>query len=158
QDIQLRAVHRRPHGGRGLGGHHLCRGDRGDAAGRRDRDREGGDRDLSRSKDDGNGERPMTEGIAAARHLHFSPAEFAHRKAAVIAALAREGLDGLLIFRQETMYWLTGYDTFGFVFFQCLVLEAGGAMTLLTRKPDLRVARFTSIIPDIRVWQDSESA
>lgn len=47
--------------------------------------------------------------------------------------MARRGLDALLIFRQESMYWLTGYDTFGYVFFQCLVLGADGRMTLLTR-------------------------
>ena len=29
--------------------------------------------------------------------------------------MAAAGLDALLIFRQESMYWLTGYDTFGYV-------------------------------------------
>jgi len=91
-------------------------------------------------------------------HLHFSEAEFARRTSSVLKAMQREGLDGLLIFRQETMYWLTGYDTFGFVFFQCLVLDAAGRMRLLTRLPDLRVARFTSAIPEIRVWKDGEHA
>ena len=49
--------------------------------------------------------------------LHFSDAEFARRKAALLDAMAREGLDGMLLFQQESMYWLTGYDTFGFCFF-----------------------------------------
>ena len=35
-----------------------------------------------------------------------------------------EKLDAMLLFAQESMYWLTGYDTFGFCFFQCLVLKA----------------------------------
>ena len=26
-------------------------------------------------------------------------------------------VDALLMFKQESMYWLTGYDTFGYVFF-----------------------------------------
>ena len=39
---------------------------------------------------------------------------------------AEERLDGLLMFQQESMYWLTGYDTFGFCFFQCLVVAADG--------------------------------
>ena len=42
-------------------------------------------------------------------------------------ALQKRGLDGLLMFRQESMYYLTGYDTFGYVFFQCLYLGADGA-------------------------------
>ncbi|HYC13499.1 MAG TPA: Xaa-Pro peptidase family protein [Stellaceae bacterium] len=91
-------------------------------------------------------------------HRHFSEREFARRKSAALATLERERLDGLLIFRQETMYWLTGYDTFGFVFFQCLVLDGDGRTTLLTRLPDLRVAQLTSDIPDIRFWKDGEHA
>ncbi len=93
-----------------------------------------------------------------APHVHFSASEFTRRKTATLEAMHRAGLDGLLIFRQETMYWLTGYDTFGFVFFQCLFLNGNGDLKLLTRKPDLRQAEFTSIITDIRVWKDSEAA
>ena len=74
------------------------------------------------------------------------------------AAMAEAGLDALLCFKQETMYWLTGYDTFGYCFFQCLVLHADGRMVLLTRAPDLRQARHTSILEDIRVWVDGEDA
>jgi Xaa-Pro dipeptidase len=53
------------------------------------------------------------------------------------------------------MYYLTGFDTFGFCFFQCLVLTADGRFTLLTRAPDLRQAQHTSILEDIRVWTDA---
>lgn len=100
----------------------------------------------------------MPESNDGKLHLHFSEGEFSRRMAATLSAMQRDRLDGLLVFRQETMYWLTGYDTFGFVFFQCLVLDARGGMKLLTRQPDLRVAKFTSIIPDVRVWKDGESA
>src|SRR5437764_14853383 len=90
--------------------------------------------------------------------LHFTPEELAARRTKAIAAMTEAGLDGLLMFRQESMYWLTGYDTFGYVFFQCLYLGADGDLKLLTRMPDLRQAKFTSIVPDIRIWQDSEHA
>jgi Xaa-Pro dipeptidase len=57
------------------------------------------------------------------------------------------------------MYYLTGYDTFGYVFFQCLYMGAGGdTITLLTRTPDVRQAEHTSVIEDIRVWFDAEGA
>jgi Xaa-Pro dipeptidase len=72
--------------------------------------------------------------------------------------MAARGLDGLLMFRQESMYWLTGYDTFGYCFFQCLVLRADGDLVLLTRAPDLRQAQHTSIIEDIRIWVDREGS
>ncbi|MEQ8355135.1 MAG: Xaa-Pro peptidase family protein [Kiloniellaceae bacterium] len=86
--------------------------------------------------------------------LHFSEAELAERRDRTCRLLAEAGLDGLLIFRQESMYYLTGYDTFGFCFFQCLYLGADGRVILLTRAPDLRQAQQTSMIGDIRIWVD----
>src|SRR5215212_8808143 len=90
--------------------------------------------------------------------LHFSPEEFDRRKGALLAAMAQARLDGLLLFQQESMYWATGYDTFGFCFFQCLVVAADGRMALLTRSADLRQARHTSIIADVRIWKDAADA
>ena len=90
--------------------------------------------------------------------LHFSAAELAGRRARAIALLQARGLDGLLMFRQESMYYLTGYDTFGYVFFQCLYLGVDGRLMLLTRAPDLRQARHTSVVEDVRVWVDGPDA
>ena len=90
--------------------------------------------------------------------IHFSKEEFAKRKLKVIQELKKQNLVALLMFRQESMYWLTGYDTFGFVYFQCLVLTVSGDLILLTRAPDLRQAQNTSIIKDIRIWVDKDNA
>ena len=90
--------------------------------------------------------------------LHFSRDEFASRLDLVKARMKEEKLDALLLFAQESMYWLTGYDTFGYCFFQCLVVKADGQMVLLTRSADLRQARQTSIIEDIRIWVDRINA
>jgi Xaa-Pro dipeptidase len=90
--------------------------------------------------------------------LHFSPAEFDRRRRAFLAATERERLDGMLLFQQESMYWLTGYDTFGFCFFQCLAVTADGRIALLTRSADLRQAQHTSNIPNIRIWKDAADA
>ena len=90
--------------------------------------------------------------------LHFTREELAGRRAASIAAMQKRGLDGLLMFRQESMYYLTGYDTFGYVYFQCLYLGADGRVMLLTRAPDLRQAQHTSDIEDIRIWVDGPEA
>jgi len=90
--------------------------------------------------------------------LHFTKKEFTDRKSKVIEELKNQRLDALLMFRQESMYWLTGYDTFGFVFFQCLILTIKGDLILLTRTPDLRQAQNTSIINDIRIWVDKDKS
>lgn len=90
--------------------------------------------------------------------LHFSTEEFTRRRNALLAAMQRERLDALFLFQQESMFWLTGYDTFGFCFFQCLVLRADGHMVLLTRSADLRQAQHTSNLSDIRIWKDGRDA
>ena len=88
--------------------------------------------------------------------LHFSKEEFSLRKSKVIQSMNEQNIDALLMFRQESMYWLTGYDTFGYVFFQTLVLDQKGNIILLTRAPDLRQAQNTSNIDDIRIWVDKD--
>lgn len=89
--------------------------------------------------------------------LHFSDGEFARRRAAVTREMEARGLDALLLFAPESHYWLTGYDTFGYCFFQCLVWD-GGEPVLLTRSADLRQAQLTSNIRDIRIWKDAAGA
>ncbi len=90
--------------------------------------------------------------------IHFSKKEFSIRKSKVLSELKKKNLDALLMFKQESMYWLTGYDTFGYVFFQTLILTSKGDIVLLTRAPDLRQAKNTSIIKDIRIWVDKEKS
>jgi len=90
--------------------------------------------------------------------LHFSNKEFASRKKKVLTLMKDQKLDALLMFRQESMYWLTGYDTFGYVFFQTLILDNSGNIILLTRAPDLRQAQNTSNIKDIRIWVDKDNS
>src|ERR671914_3154652 len=91
--------------------------------------------------------------------IPFAAEELAARRKAAAAELVRRGLHGLLMFRQESMYYLTGYDTFGYVFFQCLYMGADGeTLTLLTRPSHVRQAWHTSVVEDIRVWYDAEGA
>jgi Xaa-Pro dipeptidase len=90
--------------------------------------------------------------------IFFTKREFKARQKAAAKELVRSGLDGMLMFRQESMFYLTGYDTFGYCFFQCLYMGADGKMTLLTRYPDAIVARQTSVIEDIRIWTNLPDA
>ena len=87
--------------------------------------------------------------------IHFSEQELQNRRDRVGEELQRRGLHGLLCFRQESDFYLTGYDTLGYCFFQCFLLCADGRIALLTRAPDLRQAQHTSVIKDIRVWIDA---
>ncbi len=91
---------------------------------------------------------------------HFDPAEFDTRRGRARAALSEEGLDAILLFAPESQYWLTGYDTFGFALFQCMILTRSGAVHLLTRMPDRLQALETSVLtPDhLHIWTDQEGA
>jgi Xaa-Pro dipeptidase len=91
--------------------------------------------------------------------LPFPRAEHEAREARLREELRARGLDAILVFAQESHYWLTGYDTGGFVFFQCAVVTADERpVVLLTRRPDLVQARLTSTIEDIRIWWDADDA
>ena len=90
--------------------------------------------------------------------LHFSEKEFNLRKSLVLIEMKNQNIDALFMFRQESMYWLTGYDTFGYVFFQTLIIDQKGNTILLTRAPDLRQAQNTSNINDIRIWIDKDKS
>ena len=92
--------------------------------------------------------------------VHFSDQEFADRLARCRSELDDRDLAGILLFAPESHYYLTGYDTFGFAMFQCMVVAADGDVHLLTRMPDLRQAQQTSILGDdaIHVWHEVEGA
>ena len=90
--------------------------------------------------------------------LHFTKAEFLERQSKTCKAIVAAGLDGLLIFKQESMYYLTGYDTSGYTMFQGMFMSADGKIFLLTRSADRIQSKMTSIIEDIRIWVDGEGA
>ena len=93
-----------------------------------------------------------------AKHLAFDPAEYAARQSRAQEAMAALGQDALVLFAQESMFYLTGYDTTGYSKFQAMVLPQEGAPVLLTRSADLLQAEITSLVDDIRIWVDREGA
>ena len=79
--------------------------------------------------------------------------------AAARARMRERDLSALLVFAQESHYYLFGYDGGGYVFFQCAVLPAEDApVTLLCRRPDVAQARDTAGIEDVRVWLNADDA
>lgn len=91
-------------------------------------------------------------------YLNFTEAEYQSRQRQTSKRLADEGLDGLILFRQESMYYLTGYDTSGYSMFQAGYIGADGQTALLTRTADRLQSRMTSIFDEIRIWLDGEQA
>lgn len=91
--------------------------------------------------------------------LRFAAEEHQDRIARARSEMKRRGLAALLVFAQESHYYLTGFDTAGYVFFQVGVITADEKPTvLLTRRPDLRQAEVSSLYDDIRIWLNTEGA
>ena len=90
--------------------------------------------------------------------LHFSREEFSRRQQTVVASMIEQDLFALVLFRQESMYYLTGYDTSGYTMFQGMVVTADGRIALLTRSADRLQSRLTSVLDDIRIWADRDGA
>ncbi|MQA11878.1 MAG: M24 family metallopeptidase [Pseudonocardiaceae bacterium] len=89
---------------------------------------------------------------------HFTLDEFQRRQSAVREALAARGLDGLLLFKIEDMYWLTGLDTDGFCVFHAMFLGTDAGLTHISRTADVANVRYSSICEDIHLWIDTEGA
>jgi len=70
--------------------------------------------------------------------------------------MAELGYDGLLLFKMEDMYWLSGYDSEGFVVFDCMFLGVDGELTHVTRRADVANILYSSVCDDIRIWEDRE--
>ena len=91
--------------------------------------------------------------------LHFSTEEHEDRVARARELLRQRDLAALLIFSQESHFYLTGYDSVGYLFFQAALLTADDRpIVLLTRRPDLQQAKETSTISDVRIWYNTVDA
>lgn len=86
--------------------------------------------------------------------LHFEGSEFADRLDRTRKAIAAQGLDALLLFKIEDMYWLTGLDTDGFYVFHCMYVGADGHIEYLTRRVDHANALYSSLIANYRFWPE----
>jgi Xaa-Pro dipeptidase len=85
----------------------------------------------------------------------FERAEYAARLRRTRDAMRAAGLDVLLVFHQEHMFYLAGYDQIGYWVYQVLIVPAAEApMTALVRKVDELLVREGGIVDDVRVWLD----
>ena len=92
----------------------------------------------------------------APHNMHFTPAEFGERQEKTRDALADQGLDGMLLFKIEDMYWLCGFDSDGFSIFHAMFIGADGELTHVSRGADLPNLRYSSVVDDVRIWVDAE--
>ena len=86
-------------------------------------------------------------------HLPFPIETYRQRLARVRATLAEHGLDGLVVTQPDTINWLTGFDTIGYLWPQALVLRtSGGDPQLVTRTTEGASAAASSWLSDVRLY------
>ncbi|MBF0865837.1 MAG: Xaa-Pro peptidase family protein [Gluconobacter potus] len=91
--------------------------------------------------------------------LTFPENEYRRRLQRTGQKLCDSGLAALLVFAQESHLYLTGFDTAGYVFFQCgIITPDGKAVALLTRRPDQSQALRASLYENVHIWYNANDA
>lgn len=89
--------------------------------------------------------------------LAFEPAEYTARQERLRAAMAAANLDAVLLFQQESLYYLYGYDQIGYWVFQTAVVPVDdGEPTVLCRNADEHLIRESPYLDDVRTWLDDD--
>ena len=88
-------------------------------------------------------------------NLVFDRQEYDVRLARVREQMAGQNLDVVLVFGQDQMFYLTGYDQIGYSYYQVLVVARDDPRVVyLCREVDAHIIRETSVAEDIRIWYD----
>ena len=88
-------------------------------------------------------------------NLAFDRQEYDARLARVREQMAGQNLDVVLVFGQDQMFYLTGYDQIGYSYYQVLVVARDDPRVVyLCREVDAHIIRETSVAEDIRIWYD----
>jgi Xaa-Pro dipeptidase len=87
--------------------------------------------------------------------IHFTHEEFKARQKLTRDCLEKHKLDGLLLFKIEDMYWLSGFDSDGFCIFHNMFIGINGELTHVSRSADLANVKYSSICDDVRTAPDA---
>lgn len=90
------------------------------------------------------------------RELFFSMEEYDTRLANVRKSMAARGIDTVLIASPENIYYVSGFQTFGFHNYQLLVIPLEGKPFLILRYLESMLAARYSWIDDVVTWDDTD--
>jgi Xaa-Pro dipeptidase len=86
--------------------------------------------------------------------LPFDADEYRSRLIRLRALMAREDLDAVLLFSQESLYYYFGYDQIGYWVYQTVVLIGNDEPITICRAADAHLVRESGLLQDVRVWLD----
>jgi Xaa-Pro dipeptidase len=94
--------------------------------------------------------------MRATAELPFSLEEFEARLAATRAGMAAAGLDGLVLTSPENLYYLSGYESAGYLALQALLVGLDADPVLVTRQLEAPNAAATSVHDRSVAYRDHE--
>ncbi len=86
----------------------------------------------------------------------FDRSEYRTRIQRTRQSMAAERLDGMLLFHQESLYYLFGYDQVGYWVYQAVVLPADPSVPTIAvcRRADELIIRDLPLVDEISTWLD----
>jgi Xaa-Pro dipeptidase len=91
-----------------------------------------------------------------ARELAFTVTEYRQRLARVQEEMRSRGLDLLMVYWPENLYYLTGYHTVGYFGYQVLFVPGAGDPLFLVRRLERQNVRDLTWLGECEVYQDTE--
>jgi Xaa-Pro dipeptidase len=88
--------------------------------------------------------------------LIFSKEEFQRRVSTVQAGMTKAGIDVLFLFSPEHIFYLSGYQTFGYFSYQALIVPNRGEPILILRFLETFLAQAYSWVKQVVAWDDHE--
>lgn len=87
----------------------------------------------------------------------FTAEEFSSRRSRVREAIAKAGLDWLVVFHPVSIHWLTGSDAKSYQEFQCLLISAKpGPVTVLTREGERNEFQDDALVDQLFTYGGGE--
>jgi Xaa-Pro dipeptidase len=80
--------------------------------------------------------------------------EYESRQRAFKDAIDAAGLDAVLLYHQESLYYLYGYDQIGYWVYQTFVVPRSGEPVAICRRADADMIEASPWVRDVRVWMD----
>lgn len=91
-----------------------------------------------------------------ARELAFSVREYRQRLSRAQTEMQSRGLDVLMVYWPENIYYLTGYHTVGYFGYQVLFVPATGDPVMLVRRLERQNVQDLTWLDQCEVYQDTE--
>jgi len=100
----------------------------------------------------------LTRASLLGMELPFDDVEYTERINNAKRSMSAQGIDALLLFHQESMFYLFGYDQLGYWVYQVAILSLSEEkITVVCREADRDLVEGLPLVREVRVWLDDSA-